>query len=272
MDQERETGLSEPRPAMMPAVELLGAYDLFAYVGKKVINPGGITGRDRLLESVRIRPGSSVLEIGCGTGHAACDIAKKYRCHVTAVDISPQMIAKAREVVKYRKQESAVTCVVGDITDLKFPENSFDVVLAQAVLMFVDPKTALEQVKKVLRPGGVFGALEFCWKKTPDEDLKNCTYEVCGCNNLDFHHYENWRQFLVSSGLADVHAVPHKFDMLSIRGFIRDEGVVNAARVAGKILSEKASRKRAWEIWKHFAQQIQYYEYAILTGKKARLV
>ena len=247
----------------------LGAYDLFAYLGKKVINPGGITGRHRLLTSVSIKPGARVLEVGCGTGHAACDIARKYKCHVTAVDISKEMVATAKQVIRSQKLESSVTCEVADILNLPYEEGSFDVVLAQAVLMFVDEKKALEQVRRVLKDGAEFAALEFCWKKKPDNELRDCTYDVCGCNDLHFHHHESWRQKLVNAEFNKATSVPYKFDMLSVRGFLRDEGFLNAMRVAGKIFSGKANMQRTWEIWRHFSDNLDYYEYTILRGEKA---
>src|SRR5687767_9786957 len=93
----------------------LNTYDFLAHLGKRVINPGGLTGQKKLLEILHPEPGSHLLEIGCGTGHAACDIAERYRCRVTAIDVSPWMVRTAREVAKSRGLSEQVRFDVGDI-------------------------------------------------------------------------------------------------------------------------------------------------------------
>ena len=67
------------------ALNELGVYEFFERIGKTVINPGGLNGRDKLLETVStIKKDDHVLELGSGTGHAACHIAETFDCYVTA--------------------------------------------------------------------------------------------------------------------------------------------------------------------------------------------
>ena len=58
---------------------------------------GGMNATERLLESCRIKRGSHVLDIGCGTGYTACLIAKRYSAQVVAADISVRVLERARE-------------------------------------------------------------------------------------------------------------------------------------------------------------------------------
>jgi cyclopropane fatty-acyl-phospholipid synthase-like methyltransferase len=64
------------------------------------VNPGGVRGRDLLLAALNPRPGSRVLEIGCGTGHTAVHLARRWRCQVHAVDIAPEMVEATRRAAQ----------------------------------------------------------------------------------------------------------------------------------------------------------------------------
>jgi SAM-dependent methyltransferase len=244
----------------------LNTYDFMAYLGKRVINPGGLVGRDQLLGVLAPKPGMQLLEIGCGTGHAACDVARRYGCQVTAVDISPWMVAQARAEAARRKMEDRVRFEVGDILKLPFASGRFDAILSQAVLMFVDQPAALAELRRVLRPGGKFAGLEFSWKQSPSADVRRATYDICGCRTLDFHHALAWGEQLRAGGFAEPSASEQPFNMLSIPGFLRDEGLVNSARIGIRILARRARLKRMGEIWRHFSRHARYFSYTVLSA------
>ena len=93
-----------------------------------------------------------VLEIGCGTGRHTLRLAAQGN-RVTAVDISPAMLARAREKLKAC---SDVRLLEGDIRD-DIPLGMFDVVLTALVLEHIaDLKIFFGRVASLLRPGGTF--------------------------------------------------------------------------------------------------------------------
>src|SRR5215469_3717879 len=107
-----------------------------------------------LLQAAGVAPGMRVLDIATGTGlsaEAALAVVGP-RGHVSAADISPSMIAKARERLGNAPN---VSVSVEDGQALSFPDGSFDAVLCNLGLMFFpDPVRGLAEFRRVLRPSG----------------------------------------------------------------------------------------------------------------------
>lgn len=135
---------------------------------------GGIEGRERLrilsrvmqpttLELLRragMRPGLSCLEIGCGGGDVACDMARMVAPggHVLATDIDdPQLDIARREA-----QAQGIANIEFRHSDItrEIPDGPFDFVHVRFVLTHIpNPEDALARIRSVLKPGGVI-ALE----------------------------------------------------------------------------------------------------------------
>ncbi|MBO4368357.1 MAG: GNAT family N-acetyltransferase [Clostridia bacterium] len=103
-----------------------------------------------------IRPGMSVLELGCGTGESWLgreDVISSCARFVLS-DISSGMLSAAKETLKeFRNIEYRVI----DIQDIPFDDKEFDVVIANMMLYHVpDLQTGLREVKRVMKDGGAF--------------------------------------------------------------------------------------------------------------------
>ena len=93
-----------------------------------------------------------VLEVGVGTGLLLPKYSRK--CHVTGIDISDEMMARAREKIAAQGLDQ-VDLRVGNAQCLEFPPNSFDVVILPFVLTLLpDPEAALDECLRVVRPEG----------------------------------------------------------------------------------------------------------------------
>jgi SAM-dependent methyltransferase len=104
-----------------------------------------------LLEA-RVKPGSKILDLGCGCG---VPVARRLAPHytVTGVDLSPVQIARARELVP------TATFVCEDMTGLRYPEGTFGAITCLYALIHLplaEQPALLKDVRRWLQPGGVF--------------------------------------------------------------------------------------------------------------------
>lgn len=101
--------------------------------------------------------GMRVLEVGCGRGVGTEIILERFGAReVVAFDLDPDMVAKARaRLARYGSER--VRLWVGDATAIAADDASFDAVVDFAIIHHVpDWKAAVAEVRRVLRPGGVF--------------------------------------------------------------------------------------------------------------------
>lgn len=105
----------------------------------------------KVADAARIQPGQRVLDVACGTGILAREIALRIGSmgRVTGIDSARGMIAVAGQIAPEIEWREGVA------ESLPFPDESFDVVVSQFGLMFLtDRKQALREMGRVLVPGG----------------------------------------------------------------------------------------------------------------------
>jgi ubiquinone/menaquinone biosynthesis C-methylase UbiE len=95
--------------------------------------------------------GRRLLEYGCGTGDDSLFWAQS-GARVTGIDISSEAIKKARE--NARREGATIAYHVMDAEDLRFEDDSFDVVVGNGILHHLNPDTSLRELSRILRRNG----------------------------------------------------------------------------------------------------------------------
>ena len=97
--------------------------------------------------------GVAILEVAPGPGYFTIELARLGRFRVTALDISRTFVEIATE--NARRQGFSVDFRQGNASDMPFDEGSFDLIVCQAAFKnFAHPVAALDEMHRVLRPGG----------------------------------------------------------------------------------------------------------------------
>jgi ubiquinone/menaquinone biosynthesis methyltransferase len=173
----------------------------------------------RLLALAAPLAGRRVLDLACGTGDLAWSAAAE-GATVTGLDLTPRMIALARAKARAGNGAVRAAFLVGDMMRLPLGSSSFDVVTTGYGLRNVPVvESAIAEIRRVLRPGGLFLSLDF---NRPDEAWLRGIYLAY--------------LTLVGSivGLA-LHGDPDTYRYIpeSIRHYPGAEGIVARLRAAG---------------------------------------
>ncbi|MBQ8018397.1 MAG: class I SAM-dependent methyltransferase [Methanobrevibacter sp.] len=108
------------------------------------------------LKHLNINPDDIILDIGCGGGININRMAKEAK-KVYGVDYSVESVNLSREVNQDYIGEGKVEVLEGNVKNLPFEDNSFDIVTAfETVYFWPDIEKSFGEVKRVLKPGGIF--------------------------------------------------------------------------------------------------------------------
>lgn len=148
---ERRKG-GDARPPSMDEAAIKSAYRRWAPVYDSTFGLVAAEGRKHAVEIINARSGR-VLEVGVGTGLSLPTYRRELE--IVGIDLSPEMLQKARERVAAEGLANVAGLYEMDAGDLKFPDGSFDTVVAMYVMTVVpEPEKVMRELARVCRPGG----------------------------------------------------------------------------------------------------------------------
>jgi ubiquinone/menaquinone biosynthesis C-methylase UbiE len=174
---------------------------------------GGRAAREALIDRLSLQEGSSAIDVGCGFGDDAAEMARRVGPdgRVVGVDVSERMLAEARR--RHPKPAAQLSWKIADAIDMPFEDDAFDACGAATVLQHVpDPAAVLQEMTRVLRPGGRMAVLEFDHATTfLDSRDRETTRVICDTATEAFAQGWMGRQLprlLHKAGLQDVSVEP----------------------------------------------------------------
>jgi SAM-dependent methyltransferase len=153
--------------------------------------------------------GKDALDYGCGRGYITVRLAEAGASSVSGIDLSSAELAHARDRAVSAGVADRISFVAGDAHHTPFPDSSFDLIVGAAILHHLELKSALLEIRRLLRPGGeaIFveplranpllrlGRLASPGARTKDEHpLAPEDWDLCASIFSGFSHHE--REFL----------------------------------------------------------------------------
>lgn len=161
-----------------------------------------------LSAQMHLKPGMRVLDVGCGVGGPAREIARFSGANVVGVNNNQFQVNRAKKYTAKAGLSDQVDFVKGDFMTLSelFGENSFDAVYAiEATVHAPNFEGIYGEIKKVLKPGGIFGVYEWCM--TDGYDKSNPVHRKIA------HGIE------VGDGIAEMRTIQNARNALKTVGF-----------------------------------------------------
>lgn len=119
--------------------------------------------RDLYIRSVAHKPGARVLDLGCGSGWLALELARN-GCHVDAYDISPKAIALAKKMLAenpYKDGFGSVTYHLQDVSEIDLGVEQYDAVSGWSAFHHMpDVPAFMDKVYRALKPGGIVATMD----------------------------------------------------------------------------------------------------------------
>jgi demethylmenaquinone methyltransferase / 2-methoxy-6-polyprenyl-1,4-benzoquinol methylase len=144
---------------------LAGTYDRYASLLSFGQDPRW---RSFLASRLVVAPEGRVLDVACGTGAVALEVARRHGCRVVGVDQSPEMLAEGRRRIEAAGLGDRVELREARAEELPFESGSFDGLTFTYLLRYVDdPAATMRELARVVRPGGRIAMLEFGVPRRP---------------------------------------------------------------------------------------------------------
>ncbi|MBN3525252.1 SAM-dependent methyltransferase [Paenibacillus apiarius] len=250
------------------------AHLFLASLGKTRLRPGGKTATERILGACQITSDTKLLEVAPNMGTTAIHIAQTYGCDVTGVDLHEPSVQKARENIRSHGLENSVRIELGNALSLPFADESFDVVINEAMLSMLPlehKRQALKEYRRVLKPGGRLATHDLLLRLDPEaegnrtrlSDLRKVLFV-----NAQPLTESAWSALFNEAGFSSIDAHTGPMTLLSLKGLIVDEGWEGTLQLLSKAVQDEHSKQRLFDLISLFDDNADLYGHITFVAVK----
>lgn len=228
-------------------------HNFLARLGKKRLRPGGITATNWLIEQGQFSKDSHVLEVACNMCTTSIELVQTYGCSIEGVDMDPKTLEKARANIHEAGLDELVHVQQANAMKLPFPDNSFDIIINEAMLTMLRGEAKIKAIKeylRVLKPGGRLLTHDVSFtEERMEEQLASLRQTINA--NVEPLHVANWQKLFEEQGFSSVKLNYGKMTLMSIPGMIKDEGFWGTLRITYRGL-KKENRQQFLKMYRFF--------------------
>ncbi|MDO4795129.1 MAG: methyltransferase domain-containing protein [Brachymonas sp.] len=231
-------------------------HHFLARLGKTRLRPGGKQATDWLIAKGNFSKDKQVLEVACNICTTAIALAKTYGCHITGIDLDHSVLEKARRNIHEQGVADRIEVMHGNATRLPFANNSFDIVLNEAMLTMLPleaKQNAVSEYLRVLKPNGILLTHDVLLNAHDEKDGEQVLERLRDAIQIKVTPLteSGWRSLFLQAGFQTTDVISGEMSLLSPRGLIRDEGLLGALKIVRNAMKAE-NRARFRKMFKTF--------------------
>ncbi|AIQ52480.1 class I SAM-dependent methyltransferase [Paenibacillus sp. FSL R7-0331] len=228
-------------------------HNFLAKLGKKRLRPGGVAATNWLIGHSGLSSNSKVLEVACNMCTTSIQLAQQYHCQITGIDMDNRALDKARSNIQAAGLEGYIQVKQGNAMKLPFADNSFDVVINEAMLTMLNQNAkekAVAEYFRVLKPGGVLLTHDITFAK---DNMADELAELRRTINVNVEPLpvSSWEGLFNAAGFHKVDHSSGRMSLMSIKGMLRDEGLAGTLRIFRNAM-KKENREQFKKMYSFF--------------------
>jgi predicted O-methyltransferase YrrM len=245
-------------------------HQVLAAAGKQALRPGGYRATEQLLNWANLQPGETVLELAASFGYSAIALAQRYGVRVIGIEKNPDSVALARTHVAKAGLSDQIIIREGDIFHLDQVPETFDCVLAEAILTMQSASgkaKILAGIHDRLNPGGRFLSHELLANGPNAETIQQDLTAAIRANVQPLSS-DDWITACHQAGLTILHHATGPMALLNPQRIAREEGLPTLLTLGWNVLTQPILRDRIFTMRQVFHRHADHLGYIILCAQK----
>lgn len=197
-------------------------------------HPGGEKLTIHLGEKLELDKDSTMLDVACGTGISAVNMAKYFGCKVVGIDLSDKNLEKAKARAERTGLAKWVTFEKTDAKQSVFKNKSFNAVICECALStFPDIKAAIAEMFRVLKTGGKVGITDITIEREIPKDFKNIISHITFIEGARSNN--EYKKLLRECNFRNIEFEEHNYVISEI--FKKIEKAIKGWKLIGNVLN-----------------------------------
>ena len=244
-------------------------HNFLARLGKTRLRPGGRKATEWLIASGDFNAEKKVLEVACNMCTTAIGLAKQYGCHIEGVDLDENALEKAKANIAANGVQDKIHVQRANAMKLPFDDNSFDIVINEAMLTMLPLEAKMKAVAeyfRVLKPGGFLLTHDVMLVGDDHQTILNNMRKAINVTVTPLTK-EGWKNVFLESGFRNVETFSGDMTLLSPKGMIYDEGILGTLKIIKNAMKAE-NREQFKRIFKTFNDKDRKLNFIAVCSQK----